>query len=166
MALLKTQHCLSTTHQSVEILANLEAHPAFKKAKIVLLYHSLEDEVNTHKFIEKWSLHKQIILPVVVGNNLELRPYTGDSGLKIGAFGIEEPTGMIFKDYEAIDLVVVPGVAFDHAGNRLGRGKGYYDRLLSHIPAFKIGICFPFQFIENVPSEPLDIRMDTIITTK
>jgi len=153
-------------HQSVEILANLEAHPAFKKAKIVLLYHSLEDEVNTHEFIEKWSLHKQIILPVVAGNDLELRSYTGDTGLKIGAFGIEEPTGMIFKDYEAIDLVVVPGVAFDHAGNRLGRGKGYYDRLLSHIPAFKIGICFPFQFIENVPSEPLDIRMDTIITTK
>ena len=166
MALLKTQHSLSTTHQSVEILANLEVHPAFKKAKTVLLYHSLGDEVNTHEFIEKWRLYKQIILPVVVDNDLELRPYTGEMDLRIGAFGIGEPTGVIFKDYDAIDLVVVPGVAFDHTGNRLGRGKGYYDRLLSHIPAFKIGICFPFQLIEDVPSEPLDIRMDAIITIK
>jgi 5-formyltetrahydrofolate cyclo-ligase len=82
-----------------------------------------------------------------------------------GIYGIAEPTGEIFTDYAAIDFIVVPGVAFDAKGNRLGRGKGYYDRLLPRIPsAYKAGICFPFQLVEEVPAESFDIRMDIIIT--
>ena len=70
-----------------------------------------------------------------------------------------------FTDYAAIDFIVVPGVAFDAKGNRLGRGKGYYDRLLPRIPsAYKAGICFPFQLVEEVPAESFDVRMDIIIT--
>lgn len=152
--------------QSVDILAALEAHPAFRAANTVLLYHSLKDEVDTHEFIRKWSNRKRILLPVVVGDELELRLYTGVQDMAIGAYGIEEPTGEVFTDYAEIDFIAVPGVAFDRNGNRLGRGKGYYDRLLPHIPsAFKAGICFPFQLVEEVPAEPFDIRMDTIITT-
>ena len=72
---------------------------------------------------------------------------------------IEEPTGEVFTDYAAIDFIAVPGVAFDRKGNRLGRGKGYYDRLLPRIPsACKAGICFPFQLVEEVPAESFDIR--------
>ena len=150
MALLKTRHGLTTTQQSqsAEILAALEAHPAFRAAHIVLLYYSLKDEVDTHEFVRKWSREKRILLPVVVGDDLELRVYTGE----------------LFTDYTTIDFVAVPGVAFDNAGNRLGRGKGYYDRLLPRLTAFKAGICFPFQLVEEVPAEPFDIRMDTIIT--
>ena len=82
-----------------------------------------------------------------------------------GIYGIAEPTGEIFTDYAAIEFIVVPGVAFDAKGNRLGRGKGYYDRLLPRIPsAYKAGICFPFQLVEEVPAESFDIRMDIIIT--
>lgn len=167
MALLKTLHNSSTTlrSQSAEILAALEAHPAFRAAHTVLLYHSLKDEVDTHAFIRKWSGKKQILLPVVVDDDLELRKYTVPEDLIPGAFGIEEPTGERFTDYAAIDFIAVPGVAFDPKGNRLGRGKGYYDRLLPRIPsAYKAGICFPFQLIEEVPAEPFDIRMDEIIT--
>lgn len=165
MALLKTQHKSSATQQSAEILAALEAHPAFKAADTVLLYHSLKDEVDTHEFIRKWSRLKRILLPVVVGDNLELRVYTGPEDLAIGAYGIEEPTGARFTDYAAIGFIAVPGVAFDRNGNRLGRGKGYYDRLLPRIPAaYKAGICFPYQLVEEVPAEPFDIRMDEIIT--
>lgn len=161
----KTRYCNSELKDlSADILARLEMHPAFQKATTVLLYHSLKDEVQTHSFIEKWSREKRIILPVVVGEELELRCYTGEQDLAIGAYGISEPTGEIFTDYESIDLAIVPGVAFDTAGHRLGRGKGYYDRLLPHIEAFKIGICFPFQLIEEVPAEPFDICMNTIIT--
>ena len=59
----------------------------------------------------------------------------------------------------------ISSVAFDRNGNRLGRGKGYYDRLLPRIPsAYKAGICFPFQLVEEVPAEPFDIRMDEVIT--
>ena len=152
--MLKTRHSSSATRQSAEILAALEAHPAFRAATTVLLYHSLKDEVDT-----------RILLPVVVGDDLELRLYTGPEDLKPGAYGIEEPTGELFTDYADIDFIVVPGVAFDRNGNRLGRGKGYYDRLLPRIPsAHKAGICFPFQLVEEVPAEPFDIRMDEIIT--
>lgn len=150
---------------SAKILAALEAHPAFRAANTVLLYHSLKDEVDTHDFIRKWSNKKQILLPVVVGNELELRLYTGPEDMQISNYGIEEPMGEAYTDYESIDFIVVPGVAFDQKGNRLGRGKGYYDRLLPHIPsAYKAGICFPFQLVEEVPAEPHDIRMDIIIT--
>lgn len=145
------------------ILATLEKHPAFQEANTVLLYHSMKDEVQTHSFIERWSKRKQIILPVVVGEVLELRRYTGSRDLTAGAYGILEPTGEPFTDYDSIDLAVIPGVAFDTAGRRLGRGKGYYDRLLPYIPATKIGVCFPFQLVEEVPSEPFDIRMDAVI---
>lgn len=165
VALLKTRHSSSATRQSAEILAALEAHPAFRAATTVLLYHSLKDEVDTHEFIRKWSREKRILLPVVVGDDLELRLYTRPEDLKPGAYGIEEPTGELFTDYADIDFIAVPGVAFDRNGNRLGRGKGYYDRLLPRIPsAYKAGICFPFQLVEEVPAEPFDIRMDEIIT--
>ncbi len=167
MASLKNQENFSAMRRpwSAEILAALEAHPAFGAAKTILLYHSLKDEVDTHDFIEKWSARKRILLPAILGDNLELRTYTSAAELSAGAYGIEEPAGRPFEDYAAIDLAVIPGVAFDKRGNRLGRGKGYYDRLLPHLPgSYKIGICFPFQLIEEVPAEDFDIRMDEIIT--
>lgn len=150
---------------SAKALAALEAHPAFRAANTILLYHSLKDEVDTHAFIRKWSREKRILLPVVTGDHLELRIYSGPEEMAIGSYGIEEPTGTVFTDYTEIDFIAVPGVAFDPKGNRLGRGKGYYDRLLPRIPsAFKAGICFSYQLVEEVPAESHDIRMDTVIT--
>ncbi len=164
MAGLKILHTASTTQASADVLSRLEAHPVFRQAHTILLYHSLPDEVCTHDFIRKWSAYKQVLLPVVAGNDLELRRYTGPADLKKGAYGIEEPVGEPFTDYNSIDLAVIPGVAFDVHGNRLGRGKGYYDRLLPHLPhAYKIGICFPFQLLEEIPTEVQDISMDEII---
>lgn len=161
---LKTLHKDSATRQSAEVMAALEANPAFRAAHTVLLYHSLPDEVDTHAFLRKWCRTKRILLPVVVGDDLELRVYTGPEVMTPGAYGIEEPTGTPFADYASIDFIAVPGMAFDRQGNRLGRGKGYYDRLLPRIPtAHKAGICFPYQLVEEVPSEPFDIRMDEVI---
>ena len=101
----------------------------------------------------------------MVGDDLEIRIYTAPEDLATGAYGIKEPTGKLFTDYTTIDFIAVPGVAFDRNGNRLGRGKGYYDRLLPRIPqAYKVGICFKFQIVEEIPAEPFDIRMDEIIT--
>ena len=148
---------------SEKVLTTLEAYPEFQKGHTILLYHSMKDEVQTHAFIEKWSRSKKIILPVVIGDELELRVYTGPQDLAINSYGIAEPTGTRFTDYRAIDLAVIPGVAFDRHGQRLGRGKGYYDRLLPQIAAPKAGICFPFQLIEEVPAEEFDFRMDTVI---
>ena len=139
------------------------AHPRWQEARTVLLYHSLPDEPDTHAFVRQWAREKRILLPVVVGDDLELRVYTDDDSLRAGAFHIAEPRGKAFTDYAAIDLAIVPGVAFDREGNRLGRGKGYYDRLLPRLKAYKIGLCFPFQLVESIPAEAHDVRMDEII---
>lgn len=124
----------------------------------------MEDEVYTHDFIEQWSKTKTILLPVVVGDSLELRVYSNQDQLIAGTYGILEPAGQPFTAYQEIDLAIVPGVAFDHSGNRLGRGKGYYDKLLPLIDAPKVGICFPFQLLDNVPGESFDIGMDKVIS--
>lgn len=149
---------------SYKILERLELHPAFLTAKRVALYHSMKDEVYTHDFIEKWSKHKEILLPAVVGDVLELRYYTTSESLSPGAYAIGESTGEPLTDYSLIDLIVVPGVAFNTSGWRLGRGKGYYDKLLAQVRAYKIGICFPFQVVEDIPTDGFDIRMDEVIS--
>jgi 5-formyltetrahydrofolate cyclo-ligase len=151
--------------QSIEIFNRLETHTVFKEAHTVLLFYSLKDEPDTHSFIEKWRGEKEILLPAVCGENLELRVYNGREGLLCGAYGVQQPSGNLFIDYASIDLAVIPGVAFDRLGNRLGRGKGYYDKLLPHIPACKVGVCFSFQLVEDVPTGELDVRMDEIITS-
>lgn len=151
---------------SETLLKHIETHPAFIKAGCVLIYHSLKDEVYTHTFIEKWKESKTILLPVVTGNDLKLRKYLGKQSIQKGNNGIEEPIGENFTDYNGIDLAIIPGVAFDTKGNRLGRGKGYYDRLLPKLQAHKIGVCFSFQIANEVPTEEFDIRMDEIITEK
>jgi 5-formyltetrahydrofolate cyclo-ligase len=149
---------------SEQLFLHLESLPAFQEAKIVLLYHSLKDEVRTHSFIEKWKERKTVLLPVVDGENLKLRIYKSSADLRTGAYGIEEPTGKLFTEYDKIDLTIIPGVSFDEKGNRLGRGKGYYDRLLPNIKAYKIGICFAFQVSEEIPTEPHDTKMNLVIT--
>ncbi len=163
----KTRYADSTLKAwSATILSELEHHPSFRKARTVVLYHSLTDEVYTHEFIETWKEKKKILLPVVCGDCLELREYAGKAQTAQGCFGITEPLGTPFTEYDKIDLVIVPGVAFDRNKNRLGRGKGYYDKLLPLIKARKIGLCFPFQVVEQVPTEPLDIGMDDLIYGK
>lgn len=150
---------------SSSLLSKLEGHPAFIQAKTLLLYYSLPDEVQTHDFIERWKDKKEIVLPVVIGpSELELRRYTGKHDLAKGAFGIEEPIGEAFEDFLKIDLAIIPGVGFDAKGNRLGRGKGYYDRLLPKIQAYKIGICYHFQAVEKIPTDQYDCPMDEVIT--
>lgn len=150
---------------SSSLLNKLEGHPAFREAKTILLYYSLPDEVQTRQFVERWKNEKIIVLPVVISDcELELRRYTGKQDLAKGAFGIEEPVGEPFQEYSQIDLAIIPGVAFDAKGNRLGRGKGYYDRLLPKIKAPKIGICYNFQVTDAIPTDIHDQPMDEVIT--
>lgn len=149
---------------SSAILSRIERHPRFIAAKTIMLYHSLPDEVYTHTFIEKWHTSKKILLPVVKGDILELRHYTGKSNLQTGAFRIEEPVGENFTSYDEIELGIIPGVSFDRQGNRLGRGKGYYDKLLPLLDAYYIGICYGFQAREEIPSESFDRKMNEVWT--
>ena len=162
---LKALHQDTIATDSEQIMQLLASDTHFLAAKTVLLYHSLSDEVDTHQFVEEWCKKKQLLLPVVVGEELVLRHFQNVDELKTGSFGIAEPTGPLFTDYDQIGFVAVPGMAFDKNGHRLGRGKGFYDRLLPQLTnAYKAGICFPYQIVDEVPVEPTDITMDGIIT--
>lgn len=153
---------------SLDILARLSKNVHFQQAQTILAYYSLPDEVNTHLLIERLlKKGKRVLLPVVIDNeNMILREYTGQQDLKEGALHIMEPIGKEFPEqaYSQIDVAIIPGMSFDPQGNRLGRGKGYYDKFLQQVPyIYKIGICFDFQKVEHVPSEDTDIIMDEVV---
>ena len=145
------------------VFARLEQSAAFMLADNVLLYHSLPDELSTLEFLRKWSGRKHFFLPRVNGVNLEILPYDR-TRMALGAFHIEEPTGTDTTDISRIELIVVPGIAYDKLGNRVGRGKGYYDRLLASSKATKIGVGYDFQFVDEIPAEPHDVSVDIVIT--
>lgn len=149
---------------SETIIAKLQDSTLFSNAKTVLLYHSLPDEVCTHRLIQEACENKTVLLPTVVGDELELHIYTPSSATHNGSFNITESEGPLFTDFSQIDLAIIPGMAFDEAGNRLGRGKGYYDRLLPHLQCPLVGICFPFQLLDSIPTEPHDRKVDIVIT--
>lgn len=141
--------------------------PVVQSARTVLLYSALPDEVPTQSLIDDLTAQgKTVLLPRVISDtDMELRRYTGQHDLQSGAFGIMEPTGTLFTDYASIDVAIIPGMAFDAAGHRLGRGKGYYDRFLTRIPqSYKIGLCFSWQVVDIVPSDAHDVVMDEVIS--
>lgn len=149
---------------SLPVLARLR--PLLSVASTVLLYYSLPDEVDTHAFLDELrSAGKIVLLPRVVDEGtMVLHRYTGRADLSEGAFGIMEPVGEPFTDYAAIDVAVIPGMAFDADGHRMGRGRGYYDRFLSSVPCiYKIGVCFDFQKVEAVPVEATDVSVDVVV---
>ena len=152
--------------QSLALVNKVLRHPRVNAAKTILLYYSMPDEVDTHNLVDLLREQgKTVLLPVTLAHELEIRRYEGPKSLQEGkAFHIMEPTGAVFTQLHTIDLVVVPGMGFDPQGNRLGRGKGYYDRFLPLlINAYKVGICFPFQFLPTIPTEPTDQRVDECI---
>ncbi|MDE7150626.1 MAG: 5-formyltetrahydrofolate cyclo-ligase [Bacteroidales bacterium] len=149
---------------SIPVMAQVETHEWFRKARTVMVYHALKDEVRTQDFIEKWHREKEIWLPVVEGLDIRLKRYEGAARMRGGALHVMEPdTDEYQEEYDKIDLVLVPGVAFDAAGYRLGRGKGFYDRFLPKVKAPKIGICFPFQFVDKVPFDEGDVPVDAVL---
>lgn len=143
----------------------LERTAAFMMSESILLYHSLPDELSTLDFIDKWHTRKRFYLPRVNGLNLEILPYS-KSRLHLGAFNIEEPDGDDTTDMSQIDMVVVPAVAYDRKGNRVGRGKGYYDRLLNNTRAIKIGVAYDFQLIDEIDADSHDVAVDYVITER
>ena len=142
--------------------------PLLADANTIVAYYSLPDEVDTHRFIDELLADgKTVYLPKVISDEgMVLCRYTGAESMKEGAFGIMEPVGAQIPADEAIDVVLVPGMAFDGDGNRLGRGKGYYDRFLKSLSRPRpqlIGVCFDFQKVDVVPTEPTDVKVDVVV---
>ncbi|MCM1111098.1 MAG: 5-formyltetrahydrofolate cyclo-ligase [Clostridium sp.] len=148
-----------------QLFNRLEQLAGFIVADNILVYNSLPDELPTRRFIDKWNGRKRFFLPRVNGVNLDILPYE-KSRLHLGAFQIEEPDGDELTPVDQIEVVIVPGIAYDRCGNRVGRGKGFYDRLLRDTRALKIGIGYDFQFFDELEADPHDVAMDIVVTDK
>ena len=164
---IKKQHQDQFAKMSEEAIIKLQLILDKRNApQTILAYWPLPDEVDIRQLIDR--LVKQgntVLLPKVIDDEqMELRRFTSTADLEEGPFHILEPVGMPFPDLERVDVALIPGMAFDAAGHRLGRGKGYYDRFLSNLPnIYKIGVCFPFQRVAEVPVEEHDSSVDIVV---
>lgn len=159
------------SRRSRKIAAKLLKHPVFKDSSCVCFYVSLPSEVETESLIDAaLKRGKKVLVPLADLENkaLELYRITGRSRLEAGPFGIREPRASKrhLADPSDCDLVIVPGIAFDRSGRRIGRGLGFYDRLLVRVrpDAFKLGLAFRFQVVPKIPAESHDIRLDAVLT--
>lgn len=161
----KSQYSLSVlAEKSDAVFTQVEQLPEFINAACIFAYMAMADEVQTQNFIRKWVGKKRVVLPVVKGDNLELREYSSEDSLVAGqSFGIMEPIEGRLVLLSEIDLAIIPGVAFDRANNRMGRGKGYYDKLLNRSNFYKIGVCFDFQLVDALPVDAFDEKMDMVV---
>ena len=173
-----------------ERLIGLELHiPDNGVGDVIVAYYPLPDEVDVRPLLDELvSAGKTVLLPKVTGDTtMELRRYTGRQNLREGAFGIMEPLeenhgdcpcdSSVAKIMGPVPVILVPGVAFDAAGHRLGRGRGYYDRFLNTVGTVLLcqdsltqknrpsvfGVCFDFQKVPEVPTDEHDVPVDEVI---
>ncbi len=134
----------------------------------VLIYCAFKNEVETKSIIDYLVSHgREVYVPKC---NIDLKEFVPvritENNFRLNAYGIFEPTDEIYAKKQ-IQCAIVPGVAFDMRGNRIGFGAGYYDKFFNKNPdVYKIGICYEFQLVDNIPSEDYDIPMDVIITNE
>lgn len=154
---------------SEKICSRLEEHVFFREARSVLFFAPLPGEVDVWPLLTRTiNGGKVVALPCF---DVDRAAYKSRRVKNIhveimsGQFGIREPAvGCLEMPLADLDVVLVPGIAFDLRGNRLGRGKGFYDRLLENFRGKKIGIAFDEQVVEAVPAGNLDVRMDAVLT--
>ena len=162
----------SLVRKSKDIEERLFSLPELKKSKAVMFYIAKSDEVRTEDMIRRLlRMDKQVIVPSLRQDKNRIMPsiiFDYDTDLEEGTFGIMEPRVEHIRKFpiEDIDIFLVPGVAFDKAGGRLGFGGGFYDRFLSELSqnAKCWGLAFEFQLIEKLPLTERDIPVQKIIT--
>lgn len=150
--------------KSQVIMDKLFENKKFKRARKAAVYLAKPYEVDTNYTLRTNLGEKEFSVPVT-DEEVKLVKLTSFEDLIRGKFDVFEPREREYIDYIP-EVVVIPGIAFDKSKNRLGHGKGFYDTFLEGKQAYKIGIAFDFQVIENIPSDPHDVKMDLIITEK
>lgn len=142
----------------------------FRNASTVSLYSPVKNEIDTRLiFAACLNSGKRVLYPIVCGDSMVFREVRSEQQLSPGSFGIMEPCELAVCSPSAeADLMVVPGVAFDLAGHRLGFGKGYYDRYLAMVcnRPLLVGLCHDFQLCDRLPVQGHDIRMHYLFTEK
>ena len=143
-------------------------HPAYQKSELVFAYIDAKGEVKTRDVIEdSWKNGKKVAVPRVHGDIMKFYYISSYEDLEAGSFGLLEPKLICeeVKDVSKESIVIVPGVAFDRKGNRIGYGKGYYDKYFVYHPdIYKTAIAFSLQIVPEIPVDEFDIKMDCVIT--
>jgi 5-formyltetrahydrofolate cyclo-ligase len=151
--------------------ASLLAHPDFQRAQVISAYRALRFEINPEAALEQAFLQgKRVLLPRVerATGELALHEYRQGDALEESGFAVPEPLASApTVEDDVVDVVLVPGLAFDGRGYRLGYGKGFYDRLLPRLTrAVRIGLCFELSLLAEVPAAAHDQPVDFIVTDK
>lgn len=150
------------TEASSRVIERLEQMEWFREAKTVLIYYPIHNEIDLLPLVKKYKHEKTLLFPVTHRKTIDACPYRGNALMKRGKFNIPEPQTEPYKG--KIDLILIPGVAFDRKCNRLGRGGGYYDRFLCKQRHSKlIGVGYDFQIVDEVPTERNDMRLQGVI---
>ena len=155
-------------NKSMVIINKIIKMDKYLNSNVIALYNSLKDEVNLDYLIN-YSLNcgKTVLLPRVVDNNLVFIKIDSSTKYEKSNFNVLEPLYDKEKVYnDIIGLIIVPGVGFDIENNRIGYGKGYYDRFLLNKDIYKVGVCFDEQLINNIVVDNNDIKMNIVLTDK
>ncbi len=149
---------------SARICEQIEQMSSFRDAQSVLIYYPVHNEVDLRPLLAKYQDQKTFLFPVTHRYSMEVRPYDGEDMMRKGRLGVPEPQTQTWKG--AIDLMLVPGVVFDHHCHRIGRGGGYYDKFLRKYPGVKkIGVCYAFQLKKHdIPHLFRDHNMNRVVT--
>ncbi len=148
---------------SANVVAQIASLPTFQKAHRVLFYYPVHNEIDLRS-LYTIAPNKEYFLPSVHHKSIKIKRYTGEDNIHRGKLGIPEPK---VESYNGpIDIILIPGVAFDKKGHRLGRGGGYYDRFLKIRSSLRIGVGYKFQLVKHVPNNWLDKRMDIVIVSQ
>lgn len=146
----------------------LSKHPAFIHARVLMIYSALPTEISLGGFFE-WAQKSKKIIALPRVENKMLKPYqvsNMETDLTTGLYRVLEPrSGCREIEVDRLELVIVPGLAYDRLGWRLGRGKGFYDRFMSSLPesCATIGVCFKMQLLESVSHGENDVRVKEIL---
>ena len=151
------------------IIKRLESLDVFKDATNVLFYYSVNGEVDTHELIERHLDSKQLYLPTIQGkSHFQAMSIKRPLEVQEGFYGIPEPLSNALNNNvneSEIEIIITPGVAFDKKGNRIGMGKGYYDRYFqSNKKSIKIALAYEEQILDSLPKDPYDESVDLIVT--
>lgn len=147
--------------QSAKIRTLLDTWTHWREAHTACVFSPILTEPDV---LSPWPEKKKLLFPRVDGDRLRLHHVEAREHLKIGAFSLLEPAANFPDVGKKADLILVPAMAFDRFGMRLGRGGGYYDRLLSQFEGVSVGVCFEEQFLPEVPSEVHDQGVQFVIT--
>lgn len=135
--------------------------------KTMAAYLSFNNEVDTKEIIDSLTCEgKRVVVPQFRQGDWRFALFSSWDNLEEGTFGILQPKSASVVDSSAVDVVLIPGIAFDEMGIRLGYGKGVFDKLLANSRAYKIGLAYDFQIVDKLPREKHDLIMDLVVTEK